>query len=102
MDSPRVTATYRGGSGVASSVPEFRAGLRRPLHRLRFGSDAVPAGTRPTKVTLTNHKPCSVKHLTIKFEDEQQFERIKAEKERRGLTWRGVLVEWSETSSADE
>jgi len=43
-----------------------------------------------------------VKHLTIKLEDEQQFERIKAEKERRGLTWRGVLVEWMETSSAGE
>jgi len=42
------------------------------------------------------------KHLTIKFENEEQFERIKAEKERRGLTWRGVLVEWSETSSATE
>jgi hypothetical protein len=43
-----------------------------------------------------------VKHLTIKFEDEAQFERIKDEKERRGLTWRGVLVEWAETSSGDE
>ena len=87
---------------MASSVPEFGAGLRRPLHRLRFGSDAVSTDTEPTKLKLTNHKPCSVKHLTIKFEDEQQFERIKAEKERRGLTWRGVLVEWSETSSAND
>ena len=87
---------------MASSVPEFRAGLRRPLHQLRFGSGAVPAGTRSTKLILTNHKLCIVKHLTIKFEDEQQFERIKTEKERRGLTWRGVLVEWSETSSADD
>jgi len=43
-----------------------------------------------------------VKHLTITFEDEEQFGRIKAEKERRGLTWRGVLVEWSETSSASD
>jgi hypothetical protein len=43
-----------------------------------------------------------VKHLTITFEDEEQFGRIKAEKERRGLTWRGVLVEWSETSSPNE
>jgi len=87
---------------VASSVPEFRAGLQRPLHRLRFGSDAVLIDAEPTKLTLTDYKPCSVKHLTIKFEDEDQFERIKAEKQRRGLTWRGVLVEWSETSSADE
>ena len=87
---------------MASSVPEFRAGLRRPLHRVQFGPDAVPVGTGLTKLILTNHKPCSVKHLTIKFEDEEQFERIKAEKERRGLTWRGVLVEWSETSSATE
>ena len=87
---------------MASSVPEFGAGLRRPLHRVQFGPDAVPHSTRPTKLTLTNHKPCPVKHLTIKFEDEEQFERIKAEKERRGLTWRGVLVEWSETSSASD
>ena len=87
---------------MASSVPEFRAGLRRPLHRVHFGSDAVLPGTRPTKLRLTNHKPCTVKHLTIKFEDEEQFDRIKGEKERRGLTWRGVLVEWSETSSADD
>jgi len=43
-----------------------------------------------------------VKHLTIKFEDEQQFERVKEEKERRGLTWRGVLVEWADTSPASE
>ena len=43
-----------------------------------------------------------MKHLIIKFEDEEQFERIQAEKERRGLTWRGVLVEWAETSPADE
>ena len=85
-----------------SFVPEFRASLRRPLHRLQFGSDAVPVNTEPTKLRLTNHKQCIVKHLTIKFEDEQQFERVKDEKERRGLTWRGVLVEWAETSPASE
>jgi len=32
----------------------------------------------------------------------QTFERIKDEKERRGLTWRSVLVKRSETSSANE
>ena len=87
---------------MVSFVPKFRAGLRRPLHRLQFGSDAVPINTEPAKLTLTNHKPYTVKHLTIKFGDEQQFERVKDEKKRRGLTWRGVLVEWAETSPASE
>ena len=42
VTSHRVTATERGESGGASSGPLFGAGLRRPLHRLQFGSGAVP------------------------------------------------------------
>jgi hypothetical protein len=42
------------------------------------------------------------KNLNIKFEDEAEFERIKNEKNRRGLSWRGTLIEWWETSSASE
>lgn len=43
--TPALRAANTGGRSGAFSVPEFGAGLRRPLHRLRFGSDAVPHTT---------------------------------------------------------
>jgi hypothetical protein len=42
------------------------------------------------------------KNLNIKFEDETEFERIKNEKNRRGLSWRGRLSNGGKTSSASE
>ena len=44
-----------------------------------------------TNLNLRIDSPCMTKYLNLEFDDEDEFERLKAVKDREGLTWKGML-----------
>jgi len=49
VDSPRFIVVEDGESDEASSVPDFRAYLRRPLRTVHFGPPGVCPTQRPVR-----------------------------------------------------